>query len=221
MPSACRSLLGPAPFLGVLLGLATLACAPAPSVISDSSNTPTAALPTEPSVEPAPPAPAPAPAPIPPSGAPTHAAYSVIDETALEGISATCADGESLYNGCSSTPLAFHWQDHGTGHPTSVKVEIRTSIFCADPTIPAEEKQLQALRFNGSSTPIGSFEGDLAACTCSATGETRTFELDATALAAYHPGDDNVVRIEGPNRCLGLQKHNDWAGAFARISVTY
>ncbi len=149
------------------------------------------------------------------------AAYDIRELASLEGISATCADGSSLYNGCEASPIAVHWQDHGTSAPKSVKVEIQTSVFCADPTIEPEEKQMQAVHFNDLEDPIGSFEGDLAACTCSAEGATHVYELEGAALEQYKAGAKNVIRIEGPNRCLGLKKNADWSGGFARVTVSY
>jgi hypothetical protein len=149
--------------------------------------------------------------------------YDIDPSTTGEGFSATCDDGKSLYNGCSATPIAFHWQDRGEGDktPKRVRVEIQSSIFCADPTIPAEEKQVQKLHLNASSSPIGTFDGDLSACTCSAEGATHTFEIDPTALPTYKAGGDNVISIQGPNRCLGLKKSTAWNGAVARVTVLY
>lgn len=149
------------------------------------------------------------------------AAYDIRELASLEGIIATCADGNSLYNGCEASPIAVHWQDHGSSAPKSVKVEIQTSVFCADPTLAPEEKQIQALHFNGFEDPIGSFEGDLAACTCSAEGQTHVYELEGAALEQYKVGANNVIKIEGPNRCFGLKKNADWGGGFARVTVSY
>src|SRR5690242_16196045 len=67
--------------------------------------------------------------------------YDIGDAGSLEGFSAVCADGSSIYNGCSSAPLAFHWHDRGASAPKTVSLELQSSVFCADPEAPVEQKQ--------------------------------------------------------------------------------
>ncbi len=138
----------------------------------------------------------------------------------VEGFANTCASGETLFNGCLAKPLALHWKDEGPSAPKSVRVELQTSMFCADPDRPLEEKQTQSVELNGGAS-LGSFEGDLAACSCTAEGTVHAFELSPAALAEYAQGGKNVVRIDGPNRCRGLKKHAGWGDAVARITVSY
>jgi hypothetical protein len=198
---------------------------------SSSAETPSSVFGNEPAAEEPSSTTAPSEKPAAPAKAPLPAdSFAMVKHTYLieasssgEGFSATCDDGESFYNGCSAKPIAFHWQDRGEGDktPKLVRVEIQSSIFCADPTIAPEEKQMQKLHLNASSSAIGSFEGDVAACSCTAVGAAHTFEIDPSALATYKSGGDNVISIEGPNRCLGLKKSAAWDGAVARVTVLY
>ncbi len=234
MNSSNRALAGWCSALCLALGMGGLACAGVPAAGADSSSDDSAS----PTVTYSVPTSADAGVAADPSAASSEVAadgpcaigvrtaagctatYDIASDTMVEGFSSTCASGETLYNGCSANPLALRWKDMGPTAPKSVRIELQTSMFCADPDLPSEQKQMQTLQLNAGAS-IGSFEGDLAACTCSAEGTVHAFDLSPAALAEYAQGSDNSVRLDGPNRCRGMKKHEGWGNAVARVTVSY
>jgi hypothetical protein len=145
--------------------------------------------------------------------------YDVAPAAAHTTLPTNCADSPTVYNDCSGNPVHLAWTDQGTAQPKAIRVELVTSIFCADPLLDSSLPQHQDVGMNGAS--FGGFDGDLSACSCAAPAVRQSFDATATTLAAYHFGGDNELAIAGPNRCLGMSPNGDWNGAVARITVTY
>ena len=163
-----------------------------------------------------------------PSGSPTEApaqpasettlTYEINVDAAAETLPASCAAGFTAYNDCDGSPIELSWKDLGDRAPKSAKVELGVSIFCGDPNKDLSKPQSQAVSINGGA--IGSFDADLAACSCNAPATAYSFDVTTAVLEAYKAGGKNSIRIEGANRCIGVGGLDD-SHTVARIVVTY
>jgi hypothetical protein len=133
------------------------------------------------------------------------------------GMATHCNDSTgNIYNGCSSTPVGFRWTDVSNHPPKSVKIEMQPSVFCQSGLTP---DRTQAVSLNG--TAVGSFQADPKGCWCGAKPVPQVFDLTDEVLADYHEGRENVLQINGPNRCFGMQQNAAWGGSVARVTVVY
>lgn len=143
--------------------------------------------------------------------------YEIDVDAAAGNLPKSCGGGRTAYNDCTGTPIELSWKDLGDRAPKSARIEIGVSIFCAEPLMDPK-KQRQNVSVNGGA--IGGFDGDFAACSCNAPTTAHSFDVTAAALQGYKTGGQNSLRVEGPNRCIGVGGLDD-TKTVARIVVTY
>jgi hypothetical protein len=143
--------------------------------------------------------------------------YEIDLDAAAGNLPKSCGGGRTAYNDCTGTPIELSWKDLSDRAPKSARIEIGTSIFCAEPLMDPK-KQRQNVSVNGG--VIGGFNGDFEACSCNAPTTAHSFDVTAAALQGYKAGGQNSLRVEGPNRCIGVGGLDD-TKTVARIVVTY
>jgi hypothetical protein len=143
--------------------------------------------------------------------------YEIDVDAASTNLKRSCGGGRTAYNDCTGTPIELSWKDLGDRAPKSARIEIGVSIFCAEPLMDPK-KQRQNVSVNGGA--IGGFNGDYEACSCNAPTTAHSFDITAAALEGYKTGGQNSLRVEGPNRCIGVGGLDD-TKTVARIVVTY
>jgi hypothetical protein len=183
----------------------TPATDPAPAPAASSSSTTDSA-------------PAPADTTPAPAADPNPKTYEFAPASLRDQLPSSCEASPTIYNHCDGSPVSLSWDDTGKSSATSVTIDFGSSLFCADPMIDSSVPQIQTVTLNGAK--VGSYTGDIAACTCGALTVKHSYTLDVAGLAGYVAGGKNEIKIAGPNRCFGLGPVTD-SGAVARVTVAY
>jgi hypothetical protein len=143
--------------------------------------------------------------------------FYIIEQGQLDNLGSNCTNADTnYYNGCSSAPYGFHWDDvdPGVGPLSGVEVEFDEGVSClSSPTV-------TSATING--TAVGNYVAHANQCTCTPVSDAASVAVSAQAAnATYTPGGTNYFALATQTNCAGLSRNPLLAEAFARVKVTW